>query len=65
MNRQTPLTVTPVMSDPTTQWCKTCKAYTLLVSHLLLLTWAGVTRRETYAWCEVHDNPEFEEADRG
>lgn len=61
-----PFTVTPVMSKPWGEWCGSCKAPTLLVSRLLLLTPHGVTPRETFAWCVICDDPEFQdEADRG
>lgn len=59
-------TVTPVMSAPSTEWCGVCKAPTLIASQLLLLTPHGVTPRETFAWCEICDDPAFqEEAGRG
>jgi hypothetical protein len=58
---QTRFTVTPIMSDPWAEWCGACKAPTLIVSRLLLLTPYGVTPRETYAWCEICDDPAFQE----
>jgi hypothetical protein len=57
--------VTPVMGDPAEEWCKKCRAYTLVCSTLHLLTPAGVTRAQSYAMCVICDDPDDPEVNRG
>lgn len=41
-----------------TDWCPTCKAYTVLTGTTLLLTSGGVSTVGTWQWCEVCNDPE-------
>ncbi|MGW6391210.1 hypothetical protein ACWFR1_12075 [Streptomyces sp. NPDC055103] len=41
-----------------TGWCANCRAWTRISADLLLLTLGGVTTAGTWAWCEVHDDPD-------
>ncbi|WP_019061706.1 hypothetical protein [Streptomyces prunicolor] len=63
--RSTPLTITAVMGPPRTEWCPRCKAYTLTCTNLHLLTPAGVTKSHAYALCEICDDPDDPEVNRG
>lgn len=53
--------ISVTVGDVIARWCATCKAHTLLVGHVLVLTPGGVAHAGDWQWCEICDNPTYAE----
>lgn len=64
-SREVHTTVTVATSRPRPQWCPACKANSALTTGVYALFPTGVTSLGTVTVCEICDDPDDPEANRG
>ncbi|MGW2951517.1 hypothetical protein [Streptomyces eurythermus] len=60
-----PLTVHVDLGPAREDWCITCKAYTRVTGDILMLSPAGVSVVGAWTTCEICDDLDDQETDRG